>query len=926
MLYFIRFCESPGTEDIDSRTPKGRGKRGRNGGLQTSGVDRSGGGNGGGGVNVGGVGAGGSGSHANDFSNVTETRSGKVRGGLPVKGRRGAASNSTSSPSNFATPNSPQNSSNKRKGREADISINCDPKNKRSRVCGNRQTNGTDGSNSGTSSISSCNGSPERGTNGEDNTSSTSPPAHSPQLIECPEPNCNKKYKHINGLKYHQSHAHNNNIGDNADCGATNAESDDGLSNSSEDVRNTPSENDSSNTAANTNSSNKGNSNSNINSSNSNNDSDLVKSTVLRYPGQQQQQPQSSQSNASTNNNNSSSSNNTGTITPNNLGQGHSTHPSQQGNPHQPNLIASHSGISNQPQKSQTQQNSPATSQHPPLQSSIGGPPGTPTSQPVFHPQNPGTPYASHPGVPGNSHYPPPTGNGSFTASSPTQVPTSAHSPLTTLSPQQLQSLQCPPPTSEISPPSVIARLPPPTHPMYVYPPNSTPSSPHRSQVSQGSPMPNSPASSIRPQATLRGVVQPGRLPNPTPQMAASPRHSVPPTGPPQSTSLGSLPGTPNSTNNKANKNGRESGGEDDPRSPAYSDISDAADAPPSEGETPNGSVVASDRRDEAPKADSMLLQPPAPSFIGLGVYGGLDGSNPFSGQNPYLVRYPGHPPQMKQDPKDSSKPGDDKRDGGQDPPKFGPGQSPFPTGVYPYGAGLPPHYTSDPYYAHLASGPPPMPGGAPVDPNHPTNKENSGSSAPADKPPNSIASPYRAHAMDPRILHQPLLPHGAMPGLPAPLDKQGQDGGKDAKNDSKSDGPDGLNKGQRGPGDQPPPSSSAPFYPSHPAFPPYSFDAYRLAAAGLPNSHYSPAYLPQQLRFPIPPAAPEDLTRSSASANNTSTPPPSSSASVPPPQQYAPHNLTPHKLMDMHAAAERGGPQLPPGMHQPSPNKQGAP
>ena len=27
-------------------------------------------------------------------------------------------------------------------------------------------------------------------------------------LIECPEPNCNKKYKHINGLRYHQTHAH----------------------------------------------------------------------------------------------------------------------------------------------------------------------------------------------------------------------------------------------------------------------------------------------------------------------------------------------------------------------------------------------------------------------------------------------------------------------------------------------------------------------------------------------------------------------------------------------------------------------------------------------------------------------------------------------------------------------------------------------
>ncbi|GAB0205521.1 zinc finger protein 608 [Grus japonensis] len=27
-------------------------------------------------------------------------------------------------------------------------------------------------------------------------------------LIDCPHPNCNKKYKHINGLRYHQAHAH----------------------------------------------------------------------------------------------------------------------------------------------------------------------------------------------------------------------------------------------------------------------------------------------------------------------------------------------------------------------------------------------------------------------------------------------------------------------------------------------------------------------------------------------------------------------------------------------------------------------------------------------------------------------------------------------------------------------------------------------
>lgn len=35
-----------------------------------------------------------------------------------------------------------------------------------------------------------------------------SPCAISPVLIECPEQDCSKKYKHANGLKYHQSHAH----------------------------------------------------------------------------------------------------------------------------------------------------------------------------------------------------------------------------------------------------------------------------------------------------------------------------------------------------------------------------------------------------------------------------------------------------------------------------------------------------------------------------------------------------------------------------------------------------------------------------------------------------------------------------------------------------------------------------------------------
>lgn len=36
----------------------------------------------------------------------------------------------------------------------------------------------------------------------------TSPCAISPVLLECPEQDCSKKFKHVNGLRYHQSHAH----------------------------------------------------------------------------------------------------------------------------------------------------------------------------------------------------------------------------------------------------------------------------------------------------------------------------------------------------------------------------------------------------------------------------------------------------------------------------------------------------------------------------------------------------------------------------------------------------------------------------------------------------------------------------------------------------------------------------------------------
>nr|XP_018670716.1 zinc finger protein 608 [Ciona intestinalis] len=46
----------------------------------------------------------------------------------------------------------------------------------------------------------------DRGTNGSNGSESST--CSSPVFIDCPHPKCNKRYKHINGLKYHQAHAH----------------------------------------------------------------------------------------------------------------------------------------------------------------------------------------------------------------------------------------------------------------------------------------------------------------------------------------------------------------------------------------------------------------------------------------------------------------------------------------------------------------------------------------------------------------------------------------------------------------------------------------------------------------------------------------------------------------------------------------------
>lgn len=214
-----RFCDSP-TEEFDSRTPKGRAKRVRNSTLFP----------------------------VNDLSNFTETRSSmhsKLRnGGSKGRGGRGTSTtaetsssktttttttttaSSSSSTSTSISSNTPSTSpvaflpprSEKRKSKD-------EPPSPVSATTS--ATTNTSGSVINSSSVSNANASgivnsntlttqsvvnPMTGLNVQISTkkckSTASPCAVSPVLLECPEQDCSKKYKHANGLRYHQSHAH----------------------------------------------------------------------------------------------------------------------------------------------------------------------------------------------------------------------------------------------------------------------------------------------------------------------------------------------------------------------------------------------------------------------------------------------------------------------------------------------------------------------------------------------------------------------------------------------------------------------------------------------------------------------------------------------------------------------------------------------
>lgn len=158
-----RFCDSP-SSDIEMRTPKNRGKRGR---AQTA-------------------------TPVNELT-APDLKVGNVKLRNGAKGRRGSSANGSTS---FVAPASP-------------IKPEPWPKRKTRGSENESQEDATANKNTKRSKLQKELDRKER-QNSPAPTNADNVGPYSPALIECPEPNCSKKYKHINGLRYHQSHAHSN--------------------------------------------------------------------------------------------------------------------------------------------------------------------------------------------------------------------------------------------------------------------------------------------------------------------------------------------------------------------------------------------------------------------------------------------------------------------------------------------------------------------------------------------------------------------------------------------------------------------------------------------------------------------------------------------------------------------------------------------
>nr|XP_057933008.1 zinc finger protein 609-like isoform X2 [Doryrhamphus excisus] len=171
-----RFCESP-TSDLEMRIGRGRGRRMRPN----------------------------SNTPINENSNSSDnkgTTTNKTRAASNSKGRRGSQTPSerrTPPNSNTEDLKASPSSAGKRKAKPAS---DMEPNSSSEDSKGNKRmrTNSNNGVGLPGLLIPSL------------KTEPLAPPVDrscaSPVLIDCPHPNCNKKYKHINGLKYHQARAH----------------------------------------------------------------------------------------------------------------------------------------------------------------------------------------------------------------------------------------------------------------------------------------------------------------------------------------------------------------------------------------------------------------------------------------------------------------------------------------------------------------------------------------------------------------------------------------------------------------------------------------------------------------------------------------------------------------------------------------------
>ncbi|XP_077425209.1 zinc finger protein 609-like isoform X3 [Vanacampus margaritifer] len=157
-----RFCDSP-TSDVEMRGGRGRGRRMRPAG----------------------------GVPANDNSTSSDNKgSGKTRGGgagTNGKGRRGSQTAASGGVEDAkASPSSAKRKSKPASDMEPTSSSEDTKASKRMR----------------SNSTGAAHSLPAGKSNPLERT------CPSPVLIDCPHPNCNKKYKHVNGLKYHQARAH----------------------------------------------------------------------------------------------------------------------------------------------------------------------------------------------------------------------------------------------------------------------------------------------------------------------------------------------------------------------------------------------------------------------------------------------------------------------------------------------------------------------------------------------------------------------------------------------------------------------------------------------------------------------------------------------------------------------------------------------